>query len=100
MREAFIINNSDQNYRSREDRRKKSDRRTGSDRRLNSSGQSGVIEDAKSQNEILTTKEACRYLNISRPTYLKYIASGKIKAKKIGRGWKVLQSELEKFLSE
>ena len=46
----------------------------------------------------LTTKEAVRYLKISKPTYLKYIRLGKIKAVKAGRGWKVHQSELHRFL--
>jgi excisionase family DNA binding protein len=47
---------------------------------------------------VLTTEEACRYLRISRPTYLKYIYIGKIKGAKAGRGWKVLKSELDRFL--
>ena len=47
---------------------------------------------------VLTTCEACQYLRISRPTYLKYIYEGKIRAKKVGKGWKVLKSELDRFL--
>jgi excisionase family DNA binding protein len=47
---------------------------------------------------VLTTLEACQYLRISRPTYLKYIYEGKIRAKKVGKGWKVLRSELDRFL--
>jgi excisionase family DNA binding protein len=47
---------------------------------------------------VLTTHEACQYLRISRPTYLKYIYEGKIRAKKVGKGWKVLKSELDRFL--
>ena len=100
MREAFMISNSDQKRRSIEDRRKKSDRRNGSDRRLIGNGGPVVIEDANSQHDILTTKEACEYLKISRPTYLKCIADGKIKAKKVGRGWRVLRSELIKSVCE
>ena len=66
----------------------------------NGNGERVESETANDQNDILTTKEACRYLKISRPTYLKYITTGKIKAKKVGRGWKVLKTELEKFLFE
>ena len=78
--------------RSGKDRRKNFDRRNGFDRRLN-----GFI--ALAENDILfNTKEACEYLQISRPTFLKLIAEGKIKAKKIGRGWKVFKSELDYFL--
>ncbi len=47
---------------------------------------------------VLTTKEAIKYLKISKPTYLKYIRLGRIKAVKAGKGWKVHQSELHRFL--
>jgi excisionase family DNA binding protein len=47
---------------------------------------------------VLTTREACDYLRISRPTYLKYIYLGRIKGAKAGKGWKVLKSELDRFL--
>ena len=50
------------------------------------------------KDAVLTTEEAVRYLKISKPTYLKYIRLGKIKAVKAGRGWKVHQSELHRFL--
>ncbi len=47
---------------------------------------------------VLTTQEACHYLRISRPTYLKYLYGGRIKGAKAGKGWKVLKSELDRFL--
>lgn len=47
---------------------------------------------------VLDTREACRYLRISRPTFLKLVAAGRIRACKVGRGWRVLLSELERFL--
>ena len=47
---------------------------------------------------VLTTKEAMQYLRISKPTYLKYIRLGRIKAVKAGHGWRVHQSELYRFL--
>ena len=47
---------------------------------------------------VLTTSEAIRYLKISKPTYLKYIRLGRIKAVKAGSGWRVHQSELYRFL--
>ena len=50
------------------------------------------------KDEVLTTKEAIKYLKISKPTYLKYIRLGRIKAVKAGRGWKVHRSELYRFL--
>ena len=47
---------------------------------------------------VLTTDEAIEFLKISRPTFLKYIHLGRIKAIKAGKGWRVLQSELYRFL--
>ncbi len=47
---------------------------------------------------VLTTKEAIEFLKISRPTFLKYLRSGRIKAIKAGNGWRVLESELYRFL--
>ena len=47
---------------------------------------------------VLITKEACDYLRISRPTYMKYLIRGRIKGTKVGKGWKVLKSELDRFL--
>ena len=53
---------------------------------------------AQTKDEVLTTDEAIQYLKISRPTYFKCIQLGKINAIKVGSGWKVLQSELNRFL--
>jgi excisionase family DNA binding protein len=47
---------------------------------------------------VLTTEEATKYLKISKPTFLKYIRLGRVKAIKAGKGWRVLQSELYRFL--
>jgi excisionase family DNA binding protein len=47
---------------------------------------------------VLTTEEATDYLKISKPTFLKYIRIGRIRAIKAGKGWRVLQSELNRFL--
>jgi excisionase family DNA binding protein len=50
------------------------------------------------KEEVLTTEEAIQYLKISKPTFLKYIRLGRIRAIKAGKGWRVLQSELNRFL--
>ena len=47
---------------------------------------------------VLITQEACDYLRISRPTYTKYLHAGRIRATKAGKGWRVLKSELDRFL--
>ncbi len=48
---------------------------------------------------VLTTKEAIQYLKISKPTFLKYIRLGRIRAVRAGNGWRVHQSELHRFLN-
>ena len=91
-----MINNHIVQRRSGEDRRKKPDRRSGFDRRFN--GHFNGPNGENGQDIVYTTKEACVYLKISRPTYLKYIAKGRIKAIKVGRGWRTLKTELDRFI--
>ena len=50
------------------------------------------------RDPVLTTDEAIEYLKISKPTFLKYVHLGRIKAIKAGKGWRILQSELNRFL--
>jgi excisionase family DNA binding protein len=50
------------------------------------------------RDSVLTTDQAIEYLRISRPTFLKYIRVGRIRAIKAGKGWRILQSELYRFL--
>ena len=50
------------------------------------------------EDTVLTTDEAIQYLKVSKPTLLKHIRLGKIKAIKVGRDWRFLQSELYRFL--
>ena len=90
-----MINDHIVQRRSGADRRKKTDRRSGFDRR-NGAYANGLDENG--QEIVYTTKEACGYLKISRPTFLKYIAEGRIKAIKVGRGWRTLKTELDRFL--
>jgi excisionase family DNA binding protein len=50
------------------------------------------------RDPVLTTDEAIEYLKVSKPTFLKYIRLGRINAIKAGKGWRILQSELYRFL--
>jgi len=50
------------------------------------------------KDQVLTTEDAIEYLRISKPTFLKYVHHGRIKAIKAGKGWRVLLSELTRFL--
>jgi excisionase family DNA binding protein len=58
----------------------------------------GKLMSLMEKDVVLTTNEAIEYLKISRPTFLKYIRLGRINAIKAGNGWRVLQSELYRFL--
>jgi excisionase family DNA binding protein len=49
---------------------------------------------------VLTTDGAMKYLKVSKPTLLRHIHLGKIRAIKVGRGWRFLQSELYQFLKK
>ena len=51
------------------------------------------------EDVVLTTEEATQYLKISEPTLIKHVRLGKIKAIKVGRSWRFLQSELYQFLT-
>lgn len=77
--------------RTRKERRNTADRRRGLDRRATEKVY------ALPKDAVLNTQQVCNYLKISRPTYMKYIAKGQINAQKIGRGWKVYKTELERF---
>ncbi len=65
---------------------------------MKSQGKAGKSMSKIAQDDVLTTDEAIRYLKISKPTFLRCIRQGRIKAVKIGNGWRVLQSELHRVL--
>jgi len=46
---------------------------------------------------VLTTKDAASILRISLKLLLSYIASGELQATKMGRGWRILESDLQRF---
>ena len=48
-------------------------------------------------SRILTTKEAAGILRISLKLLLSYIASGQLKATKMGRGWRIREADLQAF---
>ena len=51
------------------------------------------------RDSVLTSDEAIEYLRISKPTFLKYIRIGRLRAIKAGKGYRILQSELYRFLN-
>lgn len=49
-------------------------------------------------DSVMTTDEAVKYLKISRKTLLKLIQKGEIPAKKVGKNYRYLREEIDKFL--
>ena len=48
-------------------------------------------------DEILTVREVAGYLKLSRTTIWRWCSEGKLKAFKVGRGWRIHRSEIEKI---
>ena len=46
-------------------------------------------------DKLLTVKEACAVLQISKPTIYLLIKTGKIQARKIGRSWRISEKSLQ-----
>ena len=49
--------------------------------------------------KLLTTQEVADYLGLTQRTIYTYIQSGSLRAIKIGREWRIKESELEAFIS-
>ena len=52
----------------------------------------------KERDLVFTTDEAIEFFKISKPPFLKYVHTERIRAIKAGNGWRVLRSELLRFL--
>jgi excisionase family DNA binding protein len=50
--------------------------------------------------EVLTAKEACELLRISRPTLRNLINKGEISGFKVGNRWRIMKKELERYVKE
>ena len=48
-------------------------------------------------DEILTVREVAEYLKLSRTTIWRWCHEGKLQAFKVGRGWRIHRSEIEKI---
>ncbi len=50
--------------------------------------------------EVMTPEQAAAYLQLNRETLYRFIREGRIPASKIGRHWRLLKSDLNRFLEE
>ncbi|MFC1647796.1 helix-turn-helix domain-containing protein [Patescibacteria group bacterium] len=51
-------------------------------------------------DKLLTTEQVAELLQVHPFTVLKYIKTGKLKAIKLGRVWRIRESNVERFLEE
>ncbi len=51
-------------------------------------------------DKLLTTEQVAELLQVHPFTVLKYIKTGKLKAIKLGRVWRIRESDVERFLEE
>lgn len=58
-----------------------------------------ILDISKSERPWFTVEAAARYLNKSERTILRWIESGKMKPKKIGREYRISPEDLEKLAS-
>ena len=49
-------------------------------------------------SEVMTTDDVVNYLKVSRKTLLKLVRNGEIPARKVGKNYRYLRKELEKYL--
>lgn len=49
-------------------------------------------------SEVMTTSEVMEYLKVSRKTLLKLVHQGRIPARKVGKDYRYLKSEIDKYL--
>ena len=49
-------------------------------------------------SEVMTTDDVVSYLKVSRKTLLKLVRNGEIPARKVGKNYRYLRKELEKYL--
>jgi len=51
-------------------------------------------------DEILTVREVAEYLKLGRTTIWRWCNEGKLQAFKVGRGWRIHRSEVEKIVGQ
>lgn len=54
----------------------------------------------RTMGDVLTAREAARYVRLTLPTFYRYIWEGKIEAPKIGRRYRFTQSLLDRWLGK
>lgn len=58
------------------------------------------MSDFKALPEVLTADEVASYLRVSKTTICRWCKDGKLRAFRIGRGWRVQRSDLEDHIRQ
>ena len=58
-----------------------------------------IKEEASTIDELLDMEQAIALLKTSRPTFYRWLRSGKIKGMKVGRQWRFYRDDVERFLA-
>ena len=58
-----------------------------------------ILDVSKLENPWMTLEAAAKYLDISQRTLLRWIQSGKLKPKKVGKEYRIRPDELKKIAS-
>ena len=56
--------------------------------------------EAQSGSYMLTVDEVAKYLRVSRATICRWCGNGKMRAFKVGKGWRVQQQDLERYIQQ
>ena len=59
-----------------------------------------IMSDIKALPEVLTAEEVAIYLRVSKTTICRWCKDGKLKAFRIGRGWRVQRIDLESHIRQ
>ena len=51
-----------------------------------------------SDKDVMTVKDLCDYLRLSKKTILRILKEGQIPARKVGGSWRILKGEVDKYL--
>ncbi len=51
-------------------------------------------------DRILTTEQAAAILQVNYETCRRYLNAGKIPGRKIGKSWRIVESDLKRFIAE
>ena len=59
---------------------------------------SRLAKESRTEREILTAEQVAELLQVSTKTVYRLVGRGELRAKKVGRAWRFLRSDIRKYL--